>query len=144
MKLKSKNAELMKIGSLIYLCEGTRSKRQNRGDPEQIELVSSDPFIIKTFINFLRKKIHIEESKLRGRLEIHSDTNEKQAKNYWSKITNIPISQFQKPIISKSKSVRRSLNKLKYGTFVLRYASKPKYELLMSLIENMKKELDKQ
>jgi len=133
----------MKIGSLIYLCEGTRSKRQNRGKPEQIELVSSDPFIIKIFLNFLRKIIRIEENRLRGRLEIYSDRNEKQAKNYWSKITKIPVSQFQKPIIKESKKVRRSLNKLKYGTFILRYASKPKYELLMSTIENVKKELER-
>ena len=137
-----KDEDLKKLGPIIYLCEGTRSTRQNRGSPEQIELVSSDPFIIKIFLKFLRKIIKIEESRLRGRLQIHNNLDEEKAKVYWSSISRIPIDQFQKSIIKENKSRRRSLNILKNGTFVVRYASKPKYEKLIQMMEKIKLELD--
>jgi len=139
--MKTKLKELEKLGLLIYLCEGTKSKRQNRCDPEQIEFVSTDPLLIIIFIKFLRKILDIKENKLRGRLQIHEDVNEKRAKKYWSKISGIPVTQFQKSIIKEIKQQKTHYNKLNYGTFVVRYASKEKYNQLIQMLMILKQKL---
>jgi len=138
----SKRVNLKLLGPLIYWCEGTRSVRQNRGNPVQIEFVSSDPLLIKLFLNFLRSVLKTKEDKLRGRIQIHENYNKEKIENYWSKISGIPTSQFQKPIIKRRKiSYRFTYNVLEYGTFIVRYGSKEKYNELIKMINDLKRNL---
>ncbi len=138
----SKAINLRMFGPLVYWCEGTKSIRQNRGNPVQIEFVSSDPLLIKLFVEFLRSTLKVKENKLRGRLQIHGVNNKEKAEKYWSKISGIPISQFQKPIIKKTNIVHRfNYNILEYGTFIVRYGSKEKYNELIQMITDLKRNL---
>lgn len=137
-----KKANLKLIGPLIYWCEGTKSIRQNRGNPLQIEFVSSDPMLIRVFLKFLRNVLKIEENKLRGRLQLHEGDDKEKIENYWSKLSRIPTSQFQKPIIKKRKDdYKFHYNFLEYGTFIIRYGSKEKYNELIQMITDLKRSL---
>ena len=140
-KANMSKLNLREIGPLLYWCEGTKSIRQGKGSPHQIEFVSSDPLLIKIFLNFLRNELNLEEKRLRGRLQIHEDNNEEKVRNYWSKITGIPPSQFQKPIVKKNTKHRFYYNRLKYGTFIVRYTSTEKYKKLIEMINELKENL---
>lgn len=108
---------------MIWICEGTAYKlgsNQNR-----IEVVNSDPRIIYSFIEFLRK-IRINEDKIRLRLKCSVD-EDKTLKKFWSNILKVPISQF---LNSSRPVVKNSQRKNDYGILTLRYNSgKLSYEL---------------
>lgn len=74
-----------------FLYWGEGSKNTN-----SLIFTNSDPEMIKTFLNLLRSSFLLDESKFRALLHVHEYHNEKEIKNYWSKIANIPLSQFSK------------------------------------------------
>lgn len=76
--------------SMIYQCEGSKSIK------DSITFTNSDPVLIKTFIYLFRKSFNLNEVKFRVVTHLHGYHDEIQQKNYWSKITNIPTSQFLK------------------------------------------------
>lgn len=75
--------------SLLYWGEGNKTGHR-------VAFVNSDPIMIATFAKLFRQSFPLDESKLRGLVHIHEYHNETEIKNYWSKITNIPLSQFTK------------------------------------------------
>ena len=130
--------ELKIIGAMLYVCEGTKARRDSRtknGYIRSIELTNSDPNIIQTFSIFLQKIIKADWSRVRGQLFIYPDLSEKELVRYWSKISNIPITQFQKTIILRAKIGRFKPNPL--GTFKLRYSCKSDFLKLQSIIEKV-------
>ena len=68
-----------------------------------VALTNTDVRILKYFVSWLRRYFEINEDRLRCRLYIWSSLNEKKAKEFWSKELNIPLIQFTKSYISKSK-----------------------------------------
>ena len=58
--------------------------------------INSDPAMVATFLKLLRKSFSIDESKLRALVHIHEYHNDPEIKEYWSKITSIPLSRFTK------------------------------------------------
>jgi len=87
-KLKKDPLQFKVYCSLLYWCEGT--KRVNEG----VRFINSDPTLIRTFLTLFRKSFEIDERKFRIGLHLHQYHNEKLQKEYWSKITKIPQSQF--------------------------------------------------
>lgn len=89
------------MASLLYWAEGGK-----RRDCE-IRFANSDPRMVKTFIHFLRKSYDLDELKFRALVHIHEYHNEEEIKQFWSEITNIPLSQFyrsyKKPNTAKRK-----------------------------------------
>jgi len=123
------------IGSSIYLCEGTKGYRNTKGViAKRIEVCSCDSRIIKLFLEYLRT-LNIDEKKLRGRMVLHQGDNEEEAKEYWSRITNIPKDQFI--ATSWRKSSNWNDKRLKYGTMVVRYGSVKIFDRIMKDIEEI-------
>ena len=77
--------------ALLFECEGTKDTSGG------ICFVNSDPRLIKTFLFLLRSGFKIKEKKLRVVLHLHDYHSERDQIVFWSKLTDIPKSQFSKP-----------------------------------------------
>lgn len=100
------------LTALIYECEGGKSERSS------LEFTNSDPVLVGIFLKLLRSIFHLDESKFRVIMHLHSYHNEKNERKFWSKITNIPEKQFlktyQKAESGKIKSGYRGCVQIKY------------------------------
>lgn len=86
------NKDIAKITlAMLYLGEGTKNLKRG-----SLMFGNSDPFIISLFLHLLRNCYEIDESKFRCTLQCRDDQNIKKLEKFWSKITNIPLSQFYK------------------------------------------------
>lgn len=108
-----------------------KDKRWKNSYVYAIEVINSDPNIIKIFKDFLRRDLKVPNSKLKGQIQIHKGDNLNKIENYWSKILKLPKSQFNKTIIRPNGKRIRKNN----GTFKLRVYDKK----LFLRLENMKK-----
>jgi len=140
MNIKSKfsKKELAIIGAILYSCEGTqlrRDKRRNNVYYWVIEFTNSNFKIIKLFVVFLKEVIHIDRSRLKGQLFIYDDVHRKELEKRWSKISGIPLVNFNKTIVFQAKNSKYRPNP--NGTFKLRYHSKEAFQKLDTLIRNI-------
>lgn len=67
-----------------------------KGKYNRVGFTNSDPQMVKTFLNLLRKSYPLDEKKLRALVHVHEYHNMKKVLIYWSRITNIPLLQFNK------------------------------------------------
>lgn len=100
--------DLTVIGAALFWAEGTKRARH------VIEFVNSDPNMIQLMLRFLREILGIPESKFRCRLTIHPGIDEDGALQYWSDITNIPRTQFQKTQQKPPRSSQRKMHNILY------------------------------
>jgi predicted transcriptional regulator with HTH domain len=104
LKNISFNKDLSKIiCSLLFWCEGEKSE-------SRLCFINSDPSLIKLYLSLLRKGFLINETKFRVCLHLHDYHNIEKQISFWSKITNIPISQFNKPYIKPHTGIRKRKN----------------------------------
>lgn len=97
----------------LYLGEG--SKRDHA-----VVFGNSNPRIIQTFLHILRTYFQLDEKKLAIRVFIRFDQDEEKIKHFWSKITNVSITQFQK--IQKDKRTKNSATYASYkGVCAIHY-----------------------
>lgn len=89
--------------ALLFWCEGEKNT-------SLVKFTNSDPSLIKLFLNLLRKGFDIEESKLRILMHLHEYHIEKKQKNFWKKITKIPLKQFHRSYLKPHTSKRKHLN----------------------------------
>lgn len=75
--------------SMLYWAEGAK-------DTKYVTFINSDPKMISTFLSLLRSAFHINENKFRALVHLHEYHNKTQIKKYWSSITLIPLSQFNR------------------------------------------------
>jgi len=131
--------ELSIIGAVLYNCEGTRLRKDKRRKNDiyywVIEFTNSEPNIIKLFLNFLRKIIKIDETRLKAQLFIHEDLKKEELEKFWSKITKISAENFNKTMILKSKNLKFKVSP--YGTLKIRYHSKEAFQKLALLINKV-------
>jgi hypothetical protein len=129
-EILNNSEEKLKIaGTMLYWGEGTKSGGT-------VTFSNSDPVMVKVFIKFLRNICGIAENRLRALLHVYPDQDEKKLKYFWSKNTNIPVSQFSKSFvhIKRGGSYKKSSQ---YGTISLRYSDK----WLLTIINNWIKEI---
>ena len=122
---------------MLYACEGTKARIDKRYDRliYSVELTNSDPNIIKIFRLFLDKIIKIDKKRIKGQLFFYPDLNETKLVKFWSGISAIPVSQFNKSICLKAKNGKFKSNPL--GTFKIRYNSKKDFLKIQKIIENI-------
>ncbi len=119
--------EKLKIaGIMLYWAEGTLGGNT-------VDLVNSNPEMIKTFLKFLRQICGVSERRLRVYLYAYSYQDIKKIKTYWNRITEIPLSQFTKPYIKKE-NANLTNRKLEYGLVHIRYNDKRLLFLISSWI----------
>lgn len=87
------------------------------------------------FLKFLRKIINPIEDRIKGELFMYEELNEDRLVNFWSKISGIPKSRFNKTIILKQKNFRYKPNPL--GTFKVRYSNKEHFIKLRGIIDDV-------
>lgn len=126
--------ELLITGLALYWGEGSKKDRR-------IEFCNSDPRMIKFFIHWLQSCFGINTEDLRGYLGINEAhfKRENVVKQYWSKLTDIPLSQFRKTFFKKTanKKVYENFNE-HYGTLNIRVAkSAALFYRVMGLIEGL-------
>lgn len=136
---KFSNKELSIIGAVLYSCEGTRLRLDKRSKNNvyywAIEFTNSNFNLIKLFVEFLKKVIKIDKRRLKGQLFIYSDLNKKNLALQWSKVSGIPLTNFNKTIVLKAKNIKYKPNP--NGTFKVRYYSKEAFHKLESLIKKI-------
>lgn len=128
--------ELKIIGVMLYVCEGTKLRKDPRYKNTfiySIEFTNSDPRIINLFLKFMRRELKVDPKRIKAQLFIYPDLSKKLTVKYWSKTTKIPTDQFQKVIVLKKKITKFKHNPL--GTFKIRYSSKDSFLKLQSIID---------
>lgn len=113
-KIPKELEKLYYIGLALYWGEGSKSGNT-------VAITNSDPYLIRVFLDFLRKICKVDEKRLHLLIHYHSDQNERELINYWSKFTKINKDQFYTSTLHNGKS-EGSTNRLKFGTISLRYA----------------------
>lgn len=104
------------------------------GNKKELNLINSDPALIKVFIACLRD-IGIRKSQIKIGLRLHDDIDRKAAVRFWSNFLSIEESR-----ISGIEVIRgNKTGKLKYGICRVRVTKGSQYfKLLMSLIFRVK------
>lgn len=99
----------------MYWCEGGKNEKFG------IHFTNSDPYLVKTFLYFLRRGYKLKENKLKVCIHLHEYHDVKKQLAFWSQTTKIPKGQFVKPYIKPhtGKVVRENYQ----GCISIRYYS---------------------
>lgn len=95
------------LGAALYWAEGSKTK--------SFTVANSDPTLIAFMIRWFEKMFDISPSVLKAHLNIYSQQNELEVKQFWSDITRIPIENFGKSFIKPTNKGFKK-NNLYYGT----------------------------
>lgn len=80
--------ELLLVGTALYWSEGSKARRW-------VQFGNSDPFMIKLYVRWL-KCLGVKLDRLRARLWMHNNLDEREQKEYWKKVTGLLENQFYK------------------------------------------------
>jgi len=128
------NKKRQLIALIIWMCEGTKSRKDKRWKnacSHAIEVTNTDPIIIKIFVDFLRNNLEVPDKKFHGQVQIHKDDDRKEVELFWSEVTDIPLTQFNKTII-RNKGNKPGKTK---GTFKIRVYDKGVFERMQNLLK---------
>ncbi len=114
--LSLKDKALKLAGVMLYWAEGAKGGGS-------VKFANSDPFMVRLFLDFLREVCCIHEERLKLLIHMYPDQDEKKLKNFWSKTTGVPLSNFYKSYIHIGK-VGTYKNKSLYGTIAVNYSDK--------------------
>ena len=124
-KLTKRDLWLLGLG--LYLGEGSKLY-------EIIEVVNSDPEIIKIAMKWFREICGFSDKNFAPSVHIYPDNDIQKTIKYWSKITGVSKTQFRKTQIDRRLNKSRKMKrKLPYGTLHLRVKSCGKKEFGRSL-----------
>jgi len=101
-------------GLMLYWAEGDKSEMG-----ELVKFTNSDPAMIKFIMEWFRDICKVPEKKFRIALHIHKLHCREDVEEYWSKLTNIPLTQFHRTQI-KPTSLKHRRNQLYNGTCAIR------------------------
>ena len=124
-------AMLWGLGLGLYWGEG------NKRNKVSVRLRNTDPRMIRKFIEFLEKLFGINRQKLRFGLQIFSDMKPKEALNFWIKEVKVPISQFQKIIVTPARGIGTYKYKTRHGVLTVYYHNKKLRDIICNAIENI-------
>jgi hypothetical protein len=97
-------------GVALYAGEGSKTGNT-------VQFANSNPALVATMMEWFRKDCGVAESRFRGWVYIHDDLDEERAKQFWSKLTGIPVGQFTKSYIAENKTGRFRKRLHEYGVF---------------------------
>lgn len=99
--------------SFLYWAEGSKIGRT------RIIFTNSDPKMINVFLKLFRRAFIVDEKKFRALIHIHEYHNDSEIKKYWSEITKIPLSQFNRSYFKPH--TRKRIRDNYKGTISIRY-----------------------
>jgi len=127
---------LFGLGIGLYWGEGTKSNKHT------VRLGNADPALIKKFIQFLEKIYSIKRSRLHFGLQIFSDMSKDEALSFWVKELRVNPSQFQKVIVTPTRSIGNYRQKTQHGVLTVHFNNKKLRDIIVSAIAEL--QTDKQ
>ena len=124
---KLKDDPLFLAGIMLYWGEGEKQQKSS-----QVRLSNSEPEMIRIFYLFLIKALKISPEKIKAWLLLYPDLIDPVQKNFWSKATGIPISQFSKSTYIKG---RHPTKRLSYGVCTIHISSRALKERVLKWLE---------
>ena len=124
---KLKQDPLFLAGIMLYWGEGEKQPKSS-----QVRLANSEPEMVKLFNLFLTRLLKIPHEKISAWLLLYPDLIDSVQKNFWSKATNLQISQFKKSIYIKG---RYPTKRLSYGVCTIFVSSRALKERMLKWIE---------
>lgn len=118
---KVNQRDLFMFGLGLYMGEGCKTNNQ-------VRVVNSDLRVIQTAITWF-KMLGVDKKQIKLRLHLCPDNDVSQSLQFWSRTTNIPLSQFQKSQIDNRVDKKaKKLHKLPFGTVQLVVQSRGRKE----------------
>lgn len=102
--------ELELAGIFLYWGEG--NKRLNG----PVSINNTDPEVIKFTLYWFQFGLGVTQERIKVYLHLYSDMNLKEEMEFWSKELNLPLCQFLKPYIKKSKRAEIDQRGFGHGT----------------------------
>lgn len=119
-------------GLFLYWGEGTKAARGT------VALTNTDPDSLKFFVSWLRL-LGVRVSQMKVVLHLYSDMNIEKEMQFWSDYLRIPIGQFRKPYIKKTKLADLTYKvSFGHGTCSVLYLNKDLYLYVMSGIKYLR------
>ena len=129
-KLSSEETiRLRDIGTAFYWAEGTKVGNS-------VDFTNSDPEMVKTAMAWLRIVCQVPENKFRLSVYYHANQDEDVIKDFWSKVTQVPLNQFTKSNLKKEGSGHRK-NILYMGTCKVRVCDKDLLYRILTWIQQL-------
>ena len=123
-RLASKDPELV-AGLMLYWAEGTKNSTA--------AVTNSDPRIISYMAKWFTRYFNVKPEQFSISLHLHPGQNENKIKNYWSKLTGIPLINFRKSFIKLRGSGYRK-NRLQNGVAKIAVRMKGSTYLLFKVL----------
>lgn len=124
---------LFGLGLGLYWGEGTKKSLG------QVRLGNTDPYLIRSFILFLRKTYAIDDVRLHFGLQIFSDMDQSKEEKFWQNFLEVSPQKFFKTINTRSGSVGTYREKSKHGVLTVYFNNKKLRDILVGEIEKMRK-----
>ena len=96
--LTTEEEHLKAIALGLFLTEG------NIKHQHSVRFSNSNPGIVKIFVKFLKIICGVPADKIKASLIVYPDVEIQKAKEYWTKFLDLPINQFSKTTVLKSRT----------------------------------------
>ncbi len=127
--------ELTMIGATLYWGEGTKSEKRTS---VSLSFCNSDALMVQVFMRFIREILKVSEKDIRGGIHLYSSIRINEAKNYWSKVTGIPIDRFYiVNQVSRSSTRKKPFNILPHGTVVIKANKRSHFYKIKGMIKGI-------
>jgi hypothetical protein len=119
--------QFLVAGTMLYAGEGSKTDGA-------VSLANTNADLLLFFCTWLRTFFDVEEARLRVTLYLHEGLDIAEATAYWSELTNIPVSQFNKAYRAKADpSIRH--NKHPMGCPRVVYSCRHTQRAVMGLVD---------
>ncbi|MDO8562048.1 MAG: hypothetical protein Q7S05_04485 [bacterium] len=105
--------DLFFLGLALYAGEGAKYSRGN------VCFYNSDPRLVQVMVKYFKRVCGVKDKKFKGHVLLHPHLDARKAEQYWSKISGIPLSQFQKTSQQHNKASKGKKDSLPMGTFMI-------------------------
>ena len=129
---KLSQKELWVAGLMLYWAEGSKT--------DDTEFSNSSPDIVRLIMRWFREFCEVPEEKFKAYLNIHSGQVDQSIKEFWSKVTGIPVSQFGKSYIKKEGTGHRK-NVLYNGTIRISICNRNLFHKIQGWIEGFNQKI---
>jgi len=118
--------------ALLYWCEGTKYEANT-----SVSFINADSEMIRYFLYVFRKSFDLDEKRFRALIHLHEYHDATRQLKFWSDITKIPISQFNKPYLKKNTGKNKKENYP--GCISIRYSDIKIYKEIIFIIKKLVK-----
>ncbi|MDP2655353.1 MAG: hypothetical protein Q8P17_02210 [bacterium] len=103
--------DLFFLGTALYWGEGSKTSRGT------VNFTNSDPRSIQIMMRYFKEVCDVPNPKFRGHVILHPHLDALKAERYWSKISGISLTKFQKTSMQHNKASKNKKDSLPLGTF---------------------------